>query len=272
MDTDQFSYLWFASRVWLCSHTQCQCTVLKCRRIVFLMVILFLLFWNSSLGQPAGLQSCQRLTYFHAKTTWHSHAPECGAALVLVFWIMTSFQVCSNSIVLLCVWGAVFLHGASTFSLKLSTVFIISTVFPHYSAVLNEAHAWHWCSSDKTPCVWWLSRINVAGSRLNQIVECTYLLKILKHWDDLQCGGRDVSLRLCRFRTILLKQIQITALKTAFLHYSWLRTATVWSVPPAWGRKKWKIINTKGFGLPDIALFTPYVLYWQLSCILHCWQ
>lgn len=127
--TEQLSYLRSVSRVWLCTRTQCQCSVLKCSPIVVLLVILFLLFWNSSLGQPAGLQSCQRLTYFHAKTTWRSHAPECGAALVLVFWIMTSFQVRSNSIVLLCVCWAVFLHVACIFSLKLSTVFIISAIF-----------------------------------------------------------------------------------------------------------------------------------------------
>lgn len=146
----QLSYLRFASRVWLCTRTQCQCSVLKCSPIVVLLVILFLLFWNSSLSQPAGLQSCQCLTYFHAKTTWRSHAPECGAALVLVFWIMTSFHVQSSSIVLLSVCRAVVLHVASIFPLKLSTIFIISAgFFPHYSAVLDGTHVWHWFSLDK---------------------------------------------------------------------------------------------------------------------------
>lgn len=58
---------------------------------------------------PAGQLSCQRLTYFHAKSTWHKNLPECGITLVLVLvlGIMTSLHMLSNR-VLWCYHGLLF--------------------------------------------------------------------------------------------------------------------------------------------------------------------
>lgn len=61
-----------------------------------------------------------------------------------------------------------------------------------------------------------------------------YLAKSLRCWVGLQRAGGNISLGLHRFRAVLLQQTQLATPKAAFLHYSSLRTAAVWSVRPAW--------------------------------------
>lgn len=109
---------------WVCASVHVPAVnvlFLNAAQLLFCWLSCFCCFEIRALASQLAYTLCQCLTYFLAKTTWHSHAPECGTALVLVFWIMTSFQVRPNSIVLLCVC----LNAASIFSLKLSSLFII---------------------------------------------------------------------------------------------------------------------------------------------------